>query len=92
MGIKVDIPEFDGRLHPDDLIDWLSTIECVFDLKDIPNNFMVKLVAIKLRKNASLWWDHMKKKRIQEGRSKVETWAKMKKLLLDKFLPATHRQ
>lgn len=92
MGIKVDIPEFDGRLHPDDFIDWLSTIERVFDLKDIPDNFKVKLVAIKLRKNALLWWDHMKKKRIQEGRSKVETWAKMKKLLLDKFLRATHRQ
>ncbi|XP_023765790.1 uncharacterized protein LOC111914248 [Lactuca sativa] len=70
MGIKVDIPEFDGRLNPDDFIDWLSTVERVFDLKDIPDNF---------------------KKRIQEGRSKVETWAKMKKLLLDKFLPTTHR-
>ena len=56
MGIKVDIPEFDGRLNPDDFIDWLSTVERVFDLKDIPDNFKVKLVAIKLRKNASLWW------------------------------------
>ncbi|GJV39800.1 RNA-directed DNA polymerase, eukaryota [Tanacetum coccineum] len=28
----------------------------------------------------------------QEGRSKVETWSKMKKLLCEKFLPVNHRQ
>ena len=92
MGVKIDIPEFDGKTHPDYFIDWLNTVERVFDLKDIPDNYKVKLVAIKLRKNASLWWEHLKKKRMQEGRSKVETWAKMKKLLLDKFLPVNHRQ
>ncbi|KAJ9548942.1 LOW QUALITY PROTEIN: hypothetical protein OSB04_021485 [Centaurea solstitialis] len=80
MGVKVDVPEFDGKAQPDDFIDWLSTVE------------RVKLVAIKLRKYASLWWDHVKKQRAQEGRSKVETWSKMKKLLCEKFLPVNHRQ
>ncbi|KAJ9544035.1 hypothetical protein OSB04_023742 [Centaurea solstitialis] len=70
MGVKVDVPEFDGKAQPDDFIDWLSTVERVFDLKDIPDNY----------------------KRAQEGRSKVETWSKMKKLLCEKFLPVNHRQ
>ncbi|KAL4570144.1 hypothetical protein LXL04_025795 [Taraxacum kok-saghyz] len=92
LGMKIDIPDFEGKAQPDDFIDWINTVERVFDLKDIPDNFKVKVVAIKLRKYASLWWEHLKKKRTQEGRSKVETWAKMKKLLCEKFLPVNYRQ
>lgn len=92
MGIKVEIPEFDGTAHPDDFIDWLSTVERVFDLREIPDHLKVKLVAIKLHKYASLWWDHVKKQRMQEGKSKVQMWVKMKKLLQTKFLPINHRQ
>nr|GEW05586.1 hypothetical protein [Tanacetum cinerariifolium] len=51
-----------------------------FDLRDVPEKLKVKLVAIKLRKSASLWWDHVKIQRVKDGKSKVETWAKMKKL------------
>ncbi|GJR27672.1 reverse transcriptase domain-containing protein [Tanacetum coccineum] len=58
LGLKIEIPEFTGKVHPDDFIDWLSTVEWVFDVRDIPNKLKVKLVAIKLRQHASLWWDH----------------------------------
>ena len=92
MGIKIEIPDFHGNAQPDEFIDWLSTVERVFDLRDIPDHLKVKLVVIKLRKYASLWWDHVKKQRLQEGKSKVESWAKMKKLLQGKFLPINHRQ
>ncbi|GKC81728.1 reverse transcriptase domain-containing protein [Tanacetum coccineum] len=92
MGLKIEIPEFTGKVHPDDFIDWLSTVERVFDVRDIPDKLKVKLVAIKLRQHASLWWDHVTKRRRIEGKSKVETWEKMKKLMKAKFLPENHRQ
>ncbi|KEH22241.1 hypothetical protein MTR_7g034745 [Medicago truncatula] len=25
--IKVDIPDFEGKLHPDEFVDWLQTVE-----------------------------------------------------------------
>ncbi|GJY82760.1 putative CCCH-type zinc finger family protein [Tanacetum coccineum] len=50
----------------------------------------VKLVAIKLRQHASLWWDHVNKRRRIKEKSKVETWEKMKKLMKAKFLPENH--
>ncbi|GKE07976.1 putative CCCH-type zinc finger family protein, partial [Tanacetum coccineum] len=68
--MKIKIPEFTGKVHPDDFIDWLSTIERVFDVRDIPNKLKVKLVAIKLRQHASLWWDHVNKRRQIKGKSK----------------------
>ncbi|GJZ63730.1 hypothetical protein Tco_0620151 [Tanacetum coccineum] len=49
LGLKTEIPEFTGKVHPDDFIDWLSTVERVFDVWDIPDKLKVKLVAIKLR-------------------------------------------
>nr|GEX65065.1 reverse transcriptase domain-containing protein [Tanacetum cinerariifolium] len=66
--------------------------ERIFDLRDVPEKLKVKLVAIKLRKSASMWWDHVKNQRVKDGKSKVETWVKMKKLLRAKFLPVNHIQ
>nr|GEZ24250.1 reverse transcriptase domain-containing protein [Tanacetum cinerariifolium] len=92
LGLKIKIPEFTGQVHPDDFIDWLCTVEWVFDVQDIPDKLKVKLVVIKLRQHASLWWDHVNKRRRIEGKSKVKTWKKMKKLMKAKFLPKNHRQ
>ncbi|GKA82434.1 hypothetical protein Tco_0789182 [Tanacetum coccineum] len=92
LGLKIEILEFTGKVHPDDFIDWLSTVEWVFDVRDIPDKLKVKLVAIKLRQHASLWWDHVNKRRRIEGKSKVGTWEKMKKLRKAMFLPKNHRQ
>ncbi|XP_071708258.1 uncharacterized protein [Rutidosis leptorrhynchoides] len=92
LGMKVEIPEFTGTMQPDDFLDWLNTVERVFDIKDIPEHLKVKLVAIKLRKHASLWWENVQKSRAFARKSKVETWDKMKKLLRTKFLPNNYRQ
>lgn len=88
LGIKIDVPEFDGRSDPD----WLQTIERIFELRDISENYKVKFLALKLRKYASMWWETVKTKRRREGKSKVMTWLKMKKLLREKFLPPNFRQ
>ncbi|GKA44029.1 reverse transcriptase domain-containing protein, partial [Tanacetum coccineum] len=92
LGLKIEILEFTGKVHPDDFIDRLSTVERVFDVRDIPEKLKVKLVAIKLRQHASLWWDHVNKRRQIKGKSKVKTWEKIKKLMKAKFLPENHRQ
>jgi hypothetical protein len=90
--VKVDIPEFEGRMQPDEFIDWLNTIERIFEYKDVPEHHKVKLVAIKLRKHASLWWEHVKKQRERERKSRIVTWEKMKKALKRKYLPDHYRQ
>ena len=52
--MKVEIPEFAGKAQPDDFIEWLSTVEHVFDMRDIPESLKVKVVATRLRQHASL--------------------------------------
>nr|GEZ31931.1 reverse transcriptase domain-containing protein [Tanacetum cinerariifolium] len=81
LGVKVDIPNFEGKSHHGDFIDWLYTIERVFDIKNLSDEQKVKLVAIKLKKNASIWWEHIIKQHSREGKGKIVRWGKMKKKL-----------
>ena len=53
---RVDIPEFEAQLDPKQFLGWLSTIKRVFEHEDVPEDKKVKLVALKLRKYASLRW------------------------------------
>ena len=90
--MKVDISEFEEKMQPNDFIDWLTTVERIFDFKDVPKNRKVKVVAIKLRKHASIWWKHLKRQREREGRERITTWAKMKRELKRKYLPEHYKQ
>ncbi|GJZ17974.1 reverse transcriptase domain-containing protein [Tanacetum coccineum] len=92
LGIRTEIPEFKGRLCSDNFLDWLRMVDRIFDLRDTPDPIKVKLVAIRLKKSASLWWDHVQNQRYREGKHRVESWDKMKRLMKKKFLPVTHKQ
>nr|GEU83270.1 transposon Ty3-I Gag-Pol polyprotein [Tanacetum cinerariifolium] len=86
--IKVDIPEYGGKLDPDEFVDWLRTVERVFDYKQTTEDNKVKIVALKLRKYASTWWSNTSLKRERAGKEKIQTWPKMKQ----KFLPTYYVQ
>ncbi|XP_022019990.1 uncharacterized protein LOC110920060 [Helianthus annuus] len=90
--IKVDIPEYDGRLDPDEFVEWLRTVERVFDYKQTGEEKKVKLVSLKLRKYASTWWANVCLQGEKFGKEKVRSWSKMKKLLKTKFMPPYYLQ
>jgi len=87
-----DIPEFEGQLDPDSFLDWLRTVERVFDYKDVPDEKKVKLVALKLRKYASIWWANLVAKRARKDKAKIRSWEQMGDKLKDKFLPSHYIQ
>jgi len=70
---KVEVPEFEGKLDPEDFLDWLHTVERVFEYKDIPEDKKVKLIALRLRKYASLRWTNLCTKRVRERKAKIRT-------------------
>ena len=43
-----DIPEFRGKIQPDEFIDWLNTVERVFYLKEVSVKRKVKVVVTRL--------------------------------------------
>ncbi|KAL6175180.1 hypothetical protein ACLB2K_051822 [Fragaria x ananassa] len=90
--MKVDISEFEGRMRPDDFVDWLNTVERVFEYKKIPDEKRVKIVAIKLVKHASAWWEQLQVRKERLGKPKIKTWEKMRKELRKKFIPENYLQ
>ena len=92
LDFKVEIPEFEGRLDLDEFLQWLQTVEIVFEYNDVPEDNKVKLVALKLRKYASLWWENLIKKRAKRGKAKIRSWEKMRTKLKDRFLPPSYLQ
>ncbi|XP_074305943.1 uncharacterized protein LOC141641168 [Silene latifolia] len=45
-----------------------------------------------MTKYASLWYENLKKQRRREGKSKIETWNKLKKHLQKRFMPRDYEQ
>ena len=46
---RVQIPEFEGKLDPDEFLEWLHIVERIFEYKEVPEDKKVKLVALRLR-------------------------------------------
>ena len=88
---KVEIPEFEGQLNPDEFKDWMNTVERVFEYKGVSDDKQVKLVALKLCKYASIWWSTVVSKRARKEKDKIRSWSKMKEKLKTKFLPPTYK-
>nr|GEX22574.1 reverse transcriptase domain-containing protein [Tanacetum cinerariifolium] len=92
-GMRVNIPKFDGNtLNPKRFIDWLVTIEEVFEFKEVPEKKRVPLIATKLRGRASAWWQQLNLTREKVGKSRVADWVKMKKLLRENFIPHNYQR
>lgn len=55
--MKVDVPDFDGRLNPTTFADWLSAIEEYFDWYDMSDERRVRFAKMKLVSLAKVWWN-----------------------------------
>ncbi|XP_024038267.1 uncharacterized protein LOC112097314 [Citrus clementina] len=86
-GLRIDIPEFQGSGRPEELLDWINTIEEVFEYKEVPENKLVSLAATRFRGRAAAWWQQTKLTRIRQGKKKIDSWEKFKKHLRGAFLP-----
>ncbi|XP_074277790.1 uncharacterized protein LOC141601409 [Silene latifolia] len=75
------LPEFVGGTDPEEYFDWERQMERMFDFKDIDDEKRCKYAILKLRKNASLWYESLKAARAREGKEKLASWESLKRNL-----------
>ena len=63
----------------------------IFELKDYNDEKDFKLVILKMKRYASLWYEHLKKGRAREAKSKSKTWSKFKKHMDKRFPPPSYK-
>lgn len=86
-GFKLDLPEFHGSLQPEELLDWISSVEEILAFKQVPDDMCVPLVATHFKGHASAWWQQVKEQRVRAGKSRITSWEKLKRKLREAFLP-----
>ena len=67
-------------------------MERIVEIKGYYGEKAFKLVVLKLKQYASLWYENLKRTRALEGQPMVKTWVKHKKHMDKRFLPATYKQ
>jgi len=90
--LKVKALKFDCNLNPKNYLDWVQALERIFELKDYNDEKAFKLAILKMKGDASLWYEHLKKSRAREAKSKIKTWSKLKKHIDKRFLPPSYKQ
>ncbi|XP_074283060.1 uncharacterized protein LOC141607609 [Silene latifolia] len=91
-GLKLDIPDFNGDLDPEKFFDWIRQAKRVFEYKEYDEHKQFRVAILKLIKYASLWYENLKKQRKRDKKSKIDTWEKLKKHLIRRFLPRDYEQ
>ena len=70
-GIKMEVLDYAGSLQPEELIDWLISMEICFEWKPMTEEKKLKFACTKLKVHAMIWWDHVQRNKARKGKDKI---------------------
>ena len=85
--IKVEPPEFNGNLNPDEYLKWVQALDQIFEAKGYDDETSFKIAILKLTRDAYLWFENVQKQRARDGKRKISSWEKLKCLMNKRFFP-----
>jgi len=65
--MKLDPSEFEGSLDPNLFIEWIQALEQFFEIKEYSDEKAFKVVVLKLKKCASLWYENVGQGKARPG-------------------------
>ena len=90
--LRIKMPVFDGKLHIEDFLDYLTSLENFFECAHIPDSQKVKFVSYHLKGGATAWWNQEVNIRKLQELPQITSWPEMRQLMRSRFLPADYEQ
>eukprot|EP00253_Pinus_taeda_P032594 PITA_32594 len=87
---KPEIPNYDGSLSADVLLDWVSELDKYFENEENSEDKRVRFAATKLKGYAALWWDSVQVHR-RRNKLPIRKWPRMVAKLKGRFLPKDYQ-
>ena len=88
---RADVPFYSGSLDPEELIDWINAMNKLFNDAKVKEEMQVIFSVIRLRGNASLWWDGVQEERILKNKGSNNSWNIMTAKLKGKFISKDYK-
>ncbi|XP_028755921.1 uncharacterized protein LOC114715291 [Neltuma alba] len=88
--VKVEAPDFDGRLDVNAFLDWLATMDDYFEWYNMSDIQRVRFTKMKLVGSARKYWQFVQTNLERLGQPPVTTWEEMKLKLKEKYVPVSH--
>jgi hypothetical protein len=61
LGVKLEIPTFDGNVNPEKYLEWEMRLDQIFEAQRFDDERRIALATVHLTNYALLWWDNHKK-------------------------------
>jgi hypothetical protein len=69
----LNISEFHGCLQPEEFLDWVAALEGILEIKEVPDEQRVSVVATKFKGRVAAWWQQLKQTRVRQGKTKIDS-------------------
>ncbi|KAF7147941.1 hypothetical protein RHSIM_Rhsim03G0243100 [Rhododendron simsii] len=90
--IKMEVPDFEGKVNSTLFHDWLASIEEYFDWYDMADDRRVRFAKMKLVGLAKIWWMGVEGDIRRLGQPPIGTWQEMKAKLREKYMPSNYHE
>jgi hypothetical protein len=90
--VRVDVPDYHGKLEPDVFQDWVTSLEDYFDWSGLSLDRRVRFAKMKLKGQARVWWNSVEERLHRLKQPPITDWDEMKLKLQEKFLPIDYEE
>ncbi|GMY33688.1 Transposon Ty3-G Gag-Pol polyprotein [Fagus crenata] len=88
--VRVEVPDFAGKIYPQVFSDWLASLERYFEWYDMSDERRVRFAIMKLIGQAQIWWTGGEYDCRYAGQPPIVRWDDMKQKLKQKYLPCEY--
>ncbi|RVX11312.1 hypothetical protein CK203_019753 [Vitis vinifera] len=88
--VRMEVPDFEGKVDATQFADWLAAIEEYFDWYDMIDDRRVRFAKMKLVGLTKVWWTGVEGDIRRMGLPPISTWQEMKAKLREKYMPTNY--